>query len=161
VALARIAARLSLPFALVTGIILATAAPVSAAGDMTKLERVLETARGQIGDQYVHYARGPEKFDCVGFVWFSFKQNDLQSHIGGYRGVKAYFNWFKERGLVATSEPRLGDLIIWGKFQHVGIYVGDGQAISALNPKHGVKIHPVKGWLGIKFRYYLRTQLSD
>jgi cell wall-associated NlpC family hydrolase len=161
VVFARIAARLSLPIVLVIGLIMTTAAPVSASANLSELDLVLETARNQLGDQYVHYARGPEKFDCVGLAWYVFKQNDLQSHIGGYRGVKAYYNWFKERGLVATSEPRLGDLIIWGKFQHVGIYVGDGLAISALNPKHGVKVHPVKGWLGIKFRYYLRTQLSD
>ena len=160
-ALARIASRVLLPIALVLGLALSTTGPAAAAE--TEYERVLATARAQLGDPWVHYARGPEKFDCVGLAWFVFHENDLQSHIGGYRGVKSYYNWFRERGLAVgrSGTPELGDLIIWGRFEHIGIYIGDGKAISALNPKYGVKIHPVKGWLSMRVRAYLHTRLSD
>lgn len=122
---------------------------------------VFQVAHSKIGDRWVHFAKGPDKFDCVGFVWYAFNQNDLQSHIGGYRGVKGYYDWFKARGLVATSNPQPGDLIIWGNFTHLGIYIGDGQAISALINPWGVKVHPVSGWIPMRVKAYLHTQLTQ
>jgi len=159
----RITARLTLPIAFVLGIILTTAAPVAANAGATEYQQVLQTAKSKIGANWVHYARGPNVFDCVGFVWYAFKQNDLQSHIGGYRGVKSYYNWFKERGLALgpNATPRLGDMLIWGKFKHVGIYIGDGKAISALVQPYGVKIHPMKGYLNVNLKAILRTQLES
>jgi cell wall-associated NlpC family hydrolase len=137
---------------------MATAAPVAAAE--TEYESVRQLAMSKIGANWVHYAKGPNTFDCVGFVWYIYKMNDLQDRIGGYRGVKAYHNWFQERGLVSTSNPRLGDLVIWGKFKHIGMYIGDGMAISALVQPYGVKVHPVKGYLNVKFKEYLHTQIT-
>jgi cell wall-associated NlpC family hydrolase len=160
VVIARALARMSLPIAFVLGLTLATAAPVAATAGPDELASVIDTAKSKIGANWVHYARGPNTFDCVGFVWYAFKTNDLQHHIGGYRGVKSYYNWFKERGLAATSNPQRGDLVIWGKFKHIGIYLGDGMAISALVQPYGVKIHPVKGYINMKVKAYLHTQLN-
>lgn len=158
---ARAVARLSLPIALVLGMTLATSAPVAASAGPNELAAVIDTAKSKIGANWVHYAKGPNTFDCVGFAWYAFKVNDLQHHIGGYRGVKSYYNWFRERGLVATSNPRPGDLIIWGKFKHIGIYLGEGKAISALIQPWGVKIHPVTGYIPMKVKAYLHTRLAD
>lgn len=157
-ALARVVSRISLPIALILGLILTTAAPVAAA--TTEYDRVFDLAKSKLGADWVHYAKGPDTFDCVGFVWYIYKMNDLQDRIGGYRGVKAYYNWFKERGLVSTSNPRLGDLIVWGRFKHIGMYIGDGKAISALSQPYGVSIHPVKGYLNVRFKAYLHTQIT-
>ncbi len=160
-AFARAVARITLPIALVAGVLLSNVAPAAADSQpANQFSEVFDLAKTKIGDPWVHFAKGPDKFDCVGYVWFIFHQNDLQSHIGGYRGVKAYYDWFKQRGLVSKDNPQVGDLIIWGNFQHVGMYVGDGMAISALINPWGVKIHPVKGWLNEPFRYYLHTKLS-
>ena len=46
--------------------------------------------------------------------------------------MDGYFKWFKERGLVSKTNPRVGDLVVWGNNQHVGLYIGNGQAISTL-----------------------------
>lgn len=160
-AMAPFVKRISLSVALLVGLILVSAGPVAAgAGVPSEYDRVVATAKSKIGAKWVHYARGPEQFDCVGFVWFAFKQNDLQSKIGGYRGVKSYYNWFRERGLVSTSNPRPGDLVIWGRFKHIGLYLGDGQAISALVNPYGVKVHPVKGYINMSVKAYLRTNLE-
>lgn len=159
-AFARAVARITLPIALVAGVILSNVAPAAADTTPSQFSEVFGLAKTKIGDPWVHYAKGPDKFDCVGYVWFIYHQNDLQSKIGGYRGVKAYYDWFKSRGLVSKDNPQVGDLIIWGNFQHVGMYVGDGQAISALINPWGVKIHPVKGWLNERFRFYLHTHLN-
>ena len=157
-ALARVVSRVSLPITLLLGLIMSTAAPVAAAG--TEYDRVYSLAESKLGANWVHYAKGPNTFDCVGFVWYIYKMNDLQDRIGGYRGVGAYLSWFRERGLASTSNPKLGDLIIWGANKHIGMYIGNGMAISALVQPYGVKIHPVKGYLNVKFKTYLHTRIT-
>lgn len=162
-AVARAVARITLPLALVIGVLLTNVAPAAASTSSSSSDftKIFSLAKTKIGDPWVHYAKGPNKFDCVGYVWYIFHYYDLQDHIGGYRGVKAYYDWFKARGLVSRDNPQIGDLIIWGDFQHVGMYVGGGQAISALINPWGVKIHPVKGWLNEPFKYYLHTRLPN
>ena len=153
-------ARVTLSFALIAGLLLASIQSVAAAEPQTELEAVLATAKAQIGDQWKHRATGPDAFDCSGLVFYSFKMNGLKDRIGGYRSAKGYYNWFKNRGQADMEAPRVGDLIVWGRFQHVGIYLGDGLAISTLTTKSGVSIHPVKGYLGIKVRAYLHVELE-
>ena len=141
-------------------LLVSTTTPVAASGG-TELERVLATARAQLGDNYKYLGRGPDVFDCVGFVWYSFKQNDLQAQIGFYRGVAGYWKWFKDRGLIATSNPRVGDLIVWGRNTHIGIYLGPDQAISALVQPYGVSVHPIrKSWIGMGVKGYLRVSMQ-
>lgn len=156
--LAHLAARISLPIALILTVTLAGAAPVAAGS--TEFEKIAATAKNKIGAPYKHYAKGPDKFDCVGFVWWVFNQHGLKERIGGYRGVRGYFKWFKNRGLVSKSNPRPGDLVVWGRNQHIGIYLGGGNAISALVKPYNVRVHPVKGWLNVPFKAYLRVRLE-
>ena len=152
--------RRAVSFALIAGLMLASIQSVAAAEPKTELEAVLSTAKAQLGDPWKHYATGPDAFDCSGLVFYSFKMNELKDRIGGYRSAKGYYNWFKNRGKADMNAPRVGDLIVWGKFQHVGIFLGDGMAISTLTTKSGVSIHPVKGYLGIKVRAYLHVDLE-
>ena len=151
--------RVTLSFALIAGLMLASIQGVAAA-QQTEAEKVIATAKAQLGDQWKHRATGPNQFDCSGLVFFSFKENGLKDRIGGYRSVKGYYNWFKNRGKADLKSPRLGDLVVWGRFQHVGIYLGDGMAISTLTTKSGVSIHPIKGYLGIKLRAYLHVDIT-
>ncbi len=161
-ALARVVTRLSLPITLLLGLILATASPVAAAADLTEFQQVRHTAMSKLDARWVHYARGPQTFDCVGFVWYAFKENELASKIGYYRGVRGYYKWFKTRGLAAgpSAAAKPGDLIIWGDFKHIGIYLGDGKAISALSNPYGVSVHPVKGYIRMKVKAILHTRLE-
>jgi cell wall-associated NlpC family hydrolase len=136
-------------------------APVTAAASSpTQYDLVYAVAHSKMGDQWKERGRGPNVFDCSGLIWYAFHQNGLQGEIGGYRSVAGYFNWFKQRGLVSKSNPQLGDLVVWGNNQHIGLYIGNGQAISTLITKHGVSIHPVQGYLGIKLKAYLHTQIT-
>ena len=152
--------RVTLAFALIVGVLLASALPAAAAEPQTQVEAVIATAKAQIGDQWKYQATGPDRFDCSGLVFYSFKMNGLKDRIGGYRSARGYYKWFKNRGQADMNAPRVGDLIVWGKFQHVGIYLGDGLAISTLTTKAGVSIHPVKGYLGIKVRAYLHVDIE-
>ena len=154
-------ARFALLVAVLVGALVINAAPVAAAGG-TEAARVLNVGLNQLGDPWRHYAKGPDKFDCVGFVWFAFNQNGLKERIGGYRGVKSYFSWFKSRGLVTTdmSKARPGDLIVWGRYKHIGIYLGNGIAVSALVNPYGVSKHKVKGYIGMGVKGFLRVNLE-
>ena len=155
--------RFALLTSIVAALLVAGAAPVAAADPPTQLQGVLSVAHNQKGDPWKHYAKGPDMFDCVGFVWFAFNQNGLKDMIGGYRGVGAYYNWFKERGLVFTdaSQAKPGDMIIWGQNKHIGIYLGPDQAISALINPYGVSVHPIrKSWIGMGVKGYLRVDLE-
>jgi len=152
--------RASLIIALLALVALLTAPVTTATETPTEYELVYGTAAAQLGDQWQFRARGPDLFDCSGLVWYAFHENDLQSHIGGYRSVAGYVNWFKERGLKSRTDPQLGDLVVWGANKHIGIYIGDGMAISTLSTNRGVAVHPVKGYLHMRFKAYLHTNLT-
>ena len=154
-----IAGRAVLLLGLLVGLTFISALPAAAADSQTELEAVLKTAKAQLGDRWKYQATGPDAFDCSGLVFYSFKVNGLKDRIGGYRSARGYYNFFKNQGEADLNAPRLGDLIVWGRFQHVGIYVGDGNAISTLTTT-GVSIHPVKGYLGMKVRAYLHVRLE-
>jgi cell wall-associated NlpC family hydrolase len=153
-------ARFVLLASIVAGLIVTTAAPVAAEG--TELSRIVDVAKAQIHDPWKHFAKGPDKFDCVGYVWFVYNQNGLKDKIGGYRGVGGYFKWFKDRGLVTTDMTKAnpGDLIVWGRNEHIGMYLGDGMAISALINPYGVSIHKVVGYIHMRVKGFLHTDIQ-
>lgn len=155
-----LSARVGLIAVALTALVQLTAPVAAAATPTTEYDAVYATAHAQLGDQWKFRATGPNQFDCSGLVWYAFHENALQDRIGGYRSVAGYLNWFKDRGLVSRTNPRLGDLVVWGANQHIGIYIGDGLAISTLVTRRGVAIHPVKGYLGIRFKAYLHTTLT-
>ena len=154
---------LSTRFALIAVVVAAlvqVTAPAATATATTEYDLVYNTIHSKLGDQWKFRATGPNQFDCSGLVWFGFHDNSLQDRIGGYRSVAGYFNWFKAQGLVSKTDPQLGDLVVWGNNQHIGLYIGNGMAISTLTTKRGVSINPVKGYLGIRFKAYLHTQIT-
>lgn len=134
----------------------ATSAQSQTSNQRAKIVRIAESF---VGAQYRFGAEGMQAFDCSGLVWRAYKEAGLEAKIGTARkGAKSYYYWFKKRGLASRTNPRPGDLIIWKKGKHMGIYVGNGMAVSALNPKLGVRKHKVN-WLG-GFTAYLHVQLT-
>ena len=120
-----------------------------------------QIARAQIGDRFRIGAEGPHRFDCSGLVYFAFDRAGLLDRVGGRRRLaRGYLQWFRERGLASARNPQPGDLVIWGRGKHIGIYLGDGKAISALINPYGVKVHPVKGYLNMRFTTYLHVSLD-
>lgn len=134
------------------------AAPVAAAE--TEAERVVRIASAQAGDRYVFTATGPDAFDCSGLVWYSFKEAGLRDRIGDKRRTAAgYYKYFNNLGKADKLNPRPGDLVVWGKNQHMGVYIGDGMAVSALNERLGVRIHKVS-WINMRLKAYLHVDLE-
>jgi peptidoglycan DL-endopeptidase CwlO len=133
-------------------------AAVPAAAQDTEYRSVKALARAQIGAPWVSAAVGPEAFDCSGFVYYVFREAGLLDRVGGTRRTAAgYWKWFASRGKASTTKARRGDLVIWGGGSHIGIYLGDGRAISAL--VRGVTVHGLHN-LTIPFTTFLNVKLT-
>jgi cell wall-associated NlpC family hydrolase len=137
--------------------------PAAASAEpQTELERLLQVANAQIGARYAFASTGPNTFDCSGFVFYTFKQAGLLDRIGNRRRtVAGYHKWFRNNGTVTRgiSTARPGDVLIWGRDKHTGIYIGNGYAISALVNPYGVKVHRYDR-INLKLTAVLRVRLE-
>lgn len=154
------ARRLALVLAAFT--LAATLVPVStpapAQAYTTQASGVISFARDQLGKPWYLGAVGLRRYDCSGLVYRTFYERGLLNKIGGSRKTaRGYYLWFKERGLASRSNPRRGDLVVWGYGSHIGIYIGDGKAISTLS--NGVKVHGVYA-VTANFTAYLHVNIT-
>jgi cell wall-associated NlpC family hydrolase len=119
-------------------------------------QQIIRIARTKLGRPWVHGAAGPRAFDCSGLVIYAFKRaGDSRAVAYGHlRSARALYHWYKARGLASRHNPRIGDLVIWGRGSHIGIYIGHGKAISTLT--RGVKVHGVFA-VTASFTAYLHT----
>jgi NlpC/P60 family len=148
--------------ALLAGLILIGLAPAeraAAAEPTTEAQQIIQIAKAQIGDPWRYGAAGPSAFDCSGLVIYSFTAAGDGAAIGSgrYRSARALYDWFRGRGLASRTNPKPGDLVIWGSGSHVGIYIGSGLAISTLTS--GVRVHGVTA-VTASFTAYLHTGMS-
>ena len=96
---------------------------------------VVAYAKQFLGYPYVGGTYGPNSFDCSGFVQYVFK------HFGINLPWSTYSFWNSPSSygtVVSESNAQPGDVVSWSG--HVGIYIGGGQCINALNPSSGVCI---------------------
>ncbi|MDQ6740302.1 MAG: NlpC/P60 family protein, partial [Actinomycetota bacterium] len=105
----------------------AVAAPVVGSGHAG----VAAAAYAGIGHPYVWGGTSTSGWDCSGFVQWAYAQAGIS--------VPRTNQW---SGMVQTSNPQPGDLVVQNGGVHVGIYVGNGMVISALNPSVGTVLLP-------------------
>jgi len=158
----RIGARLFIPAALAAAVLFSLAPSTPAAASTTtgfEAQQIIRIARAQLGDHWRYGAAGPRSFDCSGLVIYAYKKAGDGRAIGAgrLRSARALYRYFKARGLASRTNPRIGDLVIWGRGTHVGIYIGNGKAISTL--RSGVRIHRVFA-VTARFTAYLHTGMS-
>ncbi len=137
------------------------AAPAAASATESEAQRVVSVAVAQLDDRWSFAATGPNEFDCSGLVFYAFREAGLRERIGDKRRtVAGYYKYFNKQGKADKVNPQLGDLVVWGNNKHIGIYIGDGMAVSTLVNPHGVSVHPVKGYLNMRFKAYLHVDLE-
>lgn len=95
---------------------------------------VVATAYQGIGGAYVWGGSGFKAWDCSGFTQWVFAQHGINL---------PRVTWSQIAAGTPTANPQPGDLVSQNGGGHVGIYIGNGQMISALNPQQGTMVHSV------------------
>lgn len=97
----------------------------------SSVEQLIKVARTKLGSRYVRGGKGPNTFDCSGFVYWCLNkagvsQPYLTSH--GWRSVTHY------RRISSMNDVKRGDILVFRMSSsqgHVGIALGGGRMIDA------------------------------
>jgi cell wall-associated NlpC family hydrolase len=91
-------------------------------------------AKAQVGKSYVYGAAGPDAFDCSGLTMAAWSQAGVSlPHSSSAQ--------YSSGPHISESELQPGDLVFYySPISHVGMYIGNGQIVNALNPGAGVQI---------------------
>ncbi len=91
-------------------------------------------AKAQLGKAYVFGAAGPDSFDCSGLTMVAWSQAGVSlPHSSSAQ--------YSSGPHISESELQPGDLVFYySPISHVGMYIGDGKIVNALNPGAGVTI---------------------
>ncbi|HEV7626089.1 MAG TPA: NlpC/P60 family protein [Streptomyces sp.] len=91
-------------------------------------------AKAQVGKSYVYGAAGPDAFDCSGLTMAAWSQAGVSlPHSSSAQ--------YSSGPHISESELQPGDLVFYySPISHVGMYIGNGQIVNALNPGAGVVI---------------------
>lgn len=112
---------------------------------MSAVDRFVACARDRLGGRYVWGTAGPGSWDCSGLV------ADAYHCATGETITRSSHEQVKLGVPVHVDELRPGDLVFWGRADHVGIYEGNGQVLNALNEQRGVVRTPLGGQYGLPF----------
>ncbi len=105
------------------------------------VEKFIKIAESKLGCKYVRGNKGPDQFDCSGFVFWCLKQAGVKQ---GYMTSIAWRSCSKYRRINSMSELKRGDVLVFKgstmETGHVGIYLGDGKMIDAASGAGKVRI---------------------
>ena len=116
----------------------AAAAPAAPVGPVVAgsqaAQIAVNTALAQRGKPYVWAAAGPGSFDCSGLMQYAYRAAGISlPHSSAMQA--------RMGRAVSASELSPGDLVFYySPISHVGMYIGNGQIVNALNPGAGVVI---------------------
>ncbi|ROR90445.1 C40 family peptidase [Nocardioides aurantiacus] len=112
----------------------AAAAPAAPAAPDGSASSAVSYAMAQVGKAYVWGASGPSSFDCSGLTMAAWATQGVSlPHNSGAQ--------YAAGTPVSESELQPGDLVFYySPISHVGLYVGNGQVVNALNPGSGVQV---------------------
>ncbi|MGX5359037.1 C40 family peptidase [Kocuria sp. KH4] len=95
---------------------------------------IVGTAQQGVGGGYVWGGTSFGAWDCSGFTQWVYAQNGIDLPRTSFQQIAA---------ATPTTTPQPGDLVSQNGGNHIGIYIGGGKMISALNPTQGTFVHSV------------------
>ena len=99
----------------------------------TRLEKFINTAKSKIGCEYVLGDRGPNTFDCSGFVFYCLRQAGININRMNAEGFSKVSYW---KNITKIEDLKKGDILFFrsdnsSSVSHTGIYIGSGMMIDA------------------------------
>ncbi len=120
--------------------------------------RVVRIALNQRGDPYVRGRQGPNAFDCSGLVRYSYRKAGMNAKLGGGSSARGMLRWGRLHHLTGRTNPRIGDVVIYGNGSHAAIYIGRGRVIQALNPRLDIRVTRLHA-VTTRFTTFIHTRL--
>ena len=87
---------------------------------------LIEIAKSKLGSKYVRGGKGPNTFDCSGFVYWCLNKVGVKQ---GYMTSGAWAKSSKYTKITSINSLKKGDIIVFKG--HVGIIAGNGKMIDA------------------------------
>jgi cell wall-associated NlpC family hydrolase len=98
-------------------------------------QKVAQQAVKFVGTPYVWGGTNPQGFDCSGFTQYIYSQNGVAVPRNSY-------DQYQVGKEIHKNELQPGDLVFFTTYapgpSHLGIYIGDGKFVHALNRETGV-----------------------
>lgn len=119
--------------------------PTPASGDPSEplkgVEKLIGIAESKLGCKYVRGAKGPDTFDCSGFVYWCLNQAGVRQ---SYMTSILWRTCSKYKRINSMGDLKRGDILVFVgesiETGHVGIYLGDGKMIDASSSRGQVRI---------------------
>jgi peptidoglycan hydrolase-like protein with peptidoglycan-binding domain len=99
------------------------------------VETFISIAESKLGSRYVRGGKGPNTFDCSGFVYWCLNQAGVKQ---GYMTSASWQKTTRYQRIGSMSDIRRGDVISFRG--HVGIALGDGKMIDASSSQGQIRI---------------------
>lgn len=102
----------------------------SSSAPTTGVNKLISVAQGKLGCKYVWGAKGPNTFDCSGFVYYCLNKAGVKQ---GYMSSDGWAHCGKYQKITSISSLKRGDIVVFSGTSagHVGIYLGNGSMIDA------------------------------
>lgn len=122
---------------------------------------IVQAALTKVGCKYVWGAKGPNQFDCSGFVYWCLKEAGVPSANSMCTSAAGQAQYCYNQGwVISQSDLQPGDLVFWqnatctkgdrwNEIHHTGIYIGEGKVIEASSSKGCVVIRNL--WSSVSY----------
>ena len=104
----------------------------SSSTNTSGVERMISVAESKLGCKYVTGAKGPNTFDCSGFVYYCMRQAGISC---SYQTSIMWRSCSKYSRITSMGSLKRGDILVFSgstaSTGHVGIYLGNGKMIDA------------------------------
>jgi cell wall-associated NlpC family hydrolase len=123
----------------------------------SRIDRAVRTASAQKGDPYSYGSAGPNRFDCSGLTYYSFRKAGF-NRIPRTSSAQARF-----ARRIPKQNVRRGDLMFFsdgGGVYHVGLYAGrkHGRVMMLHAPYSGTRVRTEPVWTKSWFAGTLRPR---